>query len=261
VNQEIKKPSIFVGSSKESLNIAYAIQKNLEYVADVTVWPQGIFKPSRTSLDSLLKALDSNDFGIFVFTGDDLTTIREVEHKTTRDNVILELGLYIGRLGLDKTFIVRQRGEELHLPTDLLGLIQLDFPTDRSDGNIQAALGPACSTIMDILKDFSVSDQREEDIAVPVVEEKATEGDSIVMLTSWLRQNVGSISNEALNLNKLDDELGLFPSTSKNHIKKIAETMSLKMVEESENMVMFKRGPLRAKTLDPKSSRFRDWDK
>lgn len=38
------KPSLLIGSSKASLNIAYAAQENLESVAEVTVWVQGIFK-------------------------------------------------------------------------------------------------------------------------------------------------------------------------------------------------------------------------
>ncbi|TFG75332.1 MAG: hypothetical protein E4H21_09050 [Thermodesulfobacteriales bacterium] len=241
------KPKIFIGSSAESLNISYAIQKNLEYDADVTVWPQSIFKPSRTSLDSLLKALDDNDFGIFVFTGDDLTTIRDVKEKTTRDNVIFELGLFIGRLGQGRSFIFKQRGEELHLPTDLLGLTPLDFPTDRSDGNLEAALGPACHTIRGILKDLGSNDQSEEDSDTPSEEEKATESDSIVMLNSWLRQNKSLISDVALNFNKLDDDLNLFPGTTKIHIKVMALKMNLKIVEEGDNTIMLKGTPRRVK--------------
>lgn len=255
-----KKPKIFVGSSssKESLDISYAIQQNLERDADITVWTQGIFQPSRTSLDSLLTALDNNDFGIFVFTGDDLIIIRDVEKRVARDNVVFELGLFIGRLGQEKSFIIKPRGEELHLPTDIMGLTPLDFPTDRDDKNLEAALGPACHSIRRILKDSSDNYQSEDDSDTTSEEEKATEGDSIVILTSWLKQNIGSIIHVALFYRKLDNDLKLYPGTSKTHIKQIAEKMKLIVEEESENTIMFNRGPMRVITKGS-GRRFGEW--
>jgi len=38
------RPRIFVGSATESLDIAYAVQENLEHNAEITVWTQGIFE-------------------------------------------------------------------------------------------------------------------------------------------------------------------------------------------------------------------------
>jgi len=152
------KLSVFVGSSSEGLKIAYALQQNLEHVSDVTVWPQGIFFPSNSTLDDLLKALDTFDFGVFVFSHDDVLTIRESHQAAVRDNVIFELGLFIGRLGRGRSFIVMPRDAgDLHIPTDLIGVAPLYFPLNRADGNLRAALGPASSQISEIIVRMSSS--------------------------------------------------------------------------------------------------------
>jgi chaperonin GroEL len=141
------KPRLFIGSSTEGLRIAYAIQENLDYEAEITVWPQGVFELSTTSLEGLMRGLEGTDFGVFVFTPDDLAVIRGQQYAVARDNVVFELGLFVGRLGRQRSFIVTPRGEDLRLPTDLVGLTPATYEAARSDGNLQAALGATCNQI------------------------------------------------------------------------------------------------------------------
>ncbi|WFU10989.1 nucleotide-binding protein [Rhizobium sp. CB3090] len=142
------QPRIFIGSSTEGLPVAYALQENLDYEAEVTVWNQGIFAPSSLTLSRLMSSLSEYDFAIFVFTADDLLEMRGQKFSAVRDNVIFELGLFIGKLGLSRCFFILPRhAENFRLPTDLLGVTPLTYNSNRSDGLLVAAVGAASNKI------------------------------------------------------------------------------------------------------------------
>src|SRR6266568_2971150 len=94
---------VFVGSSSEALAVCRAIQEELAYEFDVTVWNQDIFRLSHDALDSLLRALDRSDAGIFIIRPDDLLETRGIAKHVARDNVLFEIGMFFGRLGRDRT--------------------------------------------------------------------------------------------------------------------------------------------------------------
>jgi hypothetical protein len=142
------RPRLFIGSSAESADYAYAIQQNLDEDAEVTVWTQGIFDLTRSSLRSLLIALDKFDFGVFVFAPNDALRLRQKKYQAVRDNVIFELGLFMGRLGSERTFMVVPKGAaDLRIPTDLTGITPGKFDSHRRDKNLEAAFGPFCNQV------------------------------------------------------------------------------------------------------------------
>lgn len=141
------KPKVFIASSVEGLDVAKSLQVNLEHTMEVTIWSQGIFDLSAYALESLTTALDQNDFGIFVFSADDESIIRDTKKTTVRDNVIFELGLFVGRLGRFSNFILKPRSVDLYIPSDLFGLTLADYDDQRSDENLDAALGSSCTKI------------------------------------------------------------------------------------------------------------------
>jgi len=144
------KARVFIASSIEGLKIARALQLELEGWAETTLWTQGIFRPSSTVLDDLINISSDYDCAVFVFSADDVNSIRE-QFVATRDNVVFELGLFIGKLGKERTFLIVPKNQErLLLPTNLLGLTYLPFDSDRT--NLQAALGPASTRIMETLR-------------------------------------------------------------------------------------------------------------
>ncbi|HMK27607.1 MAG TPA: nucleotide-binding protein [Chitinophagaceae bacterium] len=142
----MNKPAIFIGSSSEGEPIAYAIQENLENVGDIYVWTQGVFELGSSYLESLIKELDKADFAILVLTEDDITISRNQETVSPRDNVLFELGLFMGRLGRNRSFFVYDKDKNIKIPSDLSGISGAGYKLQQS-GNLAASLGAACNKI------------------------------------------------------------------------------------------------------------------
>lgn len=141
------KPRIFIGSSSDSLNIANACNVALDHTAEVSVWPNVFDKAGSDALSSLMAKANNVDFALFVFSPDDVTSIRGSNHQTVRDNVLFELGLFIGSLGKERCFILKPRNKELYIASDLAGINMLDFDSERSDTNLDCAVNAACIKI------------------------------------------------------------------------------------------------------------------
>ena len=62
------KPTVFIGSSTEGLEVARGIELQLEHDAEVTVWKDGVFGLGKGTLESLFLALNEFDFAILVLT-------------------------------------------------------------------------------------------------------------------------------------------------------------------------------------------------
>ncbi len=168
MSESTAKPRVFVGSSAESLDVAHGIQENLEYAAEVTVWTQGVFEVSRTTIQALMQAVDTFDFAVFVFAPDDVVKMRDETFKAVRDNVVFELGLFTGGLGEDRAFMIVPRGAELRLPTDLAGITPATYEPNRRDNNLVAALGPACTRIKRAMEESGLRQQSATSLSSPV---------------------------------------------------------------------------------------------
>ena len=145
------KPAIFIGSSKEGIKIARAVEAQLQYHAEVTLWSNGPFGLGEGALESLVKSLRKFDFAALVLTPDDVTESRGKELQSPRDNVVFELGLFMGRIGRFRTFIMYNSDEVMKLPSDLAGVTPATF-MNRSDGNVRAQVSPACTLVMESIE-------------------------------------------------------------------------------------------------------------
>jgi predicted nucleotide-binding protein len=140
------RPSMFIGSSAEGLAAAEAIQLNLDRACEVTVWHQGVFGLGLGTLELLVNRLTDFDFAALILTPDDVTVSRNETQQSPRDNVLLELGLFIGAIGRERTFIVFDRGAGMKLPSDLAGVTPATYER-HSTGNLQSSLGAATTLI------------------------------------------------------------------------------------------------------------------
>lgn len=119
------KPQVFLGSSGEHLRVLEKIAAGLERPElDVRPWTK-IFMPGTQTLDQLSQIAFHSDFAVLLLTGDDYTNSRGKRRASPRDNVVLELGLFAGRLSIQRVFVVAERN--LKLPSDLDGLTHLPF--------------------------------------------------------------------------------------------------------------------------------------
>jgi hypothetical protein len=242
------KPKLFIGSSSESLDVAYAVQENLEHVAEVTVWTQGLFDLSNYTLDSLLDALDTAHFGLFVFAPDDVTTVRGTAASTVRDNVVFELGLFVGRLGRERNFLLIPKGQEktFRLPTDLLGLTPALYDAERQDQNLQAALGPACSKISRAIGKIGPLKHLPKESEFQETEEQIvySEEDKKAVLASWMGSRTSGENRQVIHFAEVDKQLRLEPGTTKKHIAEIATRWRYVVEHRGEHTILFKQEPV-----------------
>jgi hypothetical protein len=134
------KPAIFIGSSSEAMRIADAFHSHLEDIAEVIPWRYGVFKSGESALESLVNSLSQFDFAALILTPDDLVDSRGGTSYSPRDNIIFEIGLFIGRLGRERVFIISDRDSDLKIPTDLLGIKIIQYRGDVEGKGFDALL-------------------------------------------------------------------------------------------------------------------------
>jgi hypothetical protein len=154
---EEQLPSVFIGSSTEGLDVAREVELQLQQVAIPNIWKDGVFGLGSGTLESLMTVLEQFDFAVMVLSPDDLVESRAQSYASPRDNVIFELGLFMGRLGRKRVFIVHEQEKNLKLPSDLAGIAVSPY---RRRDNLSAALSPTCTPIIKQIRTLGFSEGR-----------------------------------------------------------------------------------------------------
>jgi hypothetical protein len=143
--------SIFIGSSAEALDYANALQRVLDHDLITTVWSYGVFMPGGSTLEDLVARAEATDYAALFLTPDDKVVRRGEYLRTPRDNLVFELGLFIGQIGSRRAFLLSPR-DSVDLPSDLQGITPITYRTDRGDDDIQNAVNPAATDIRAVVK-------------------------------------------------------------------------------------------------------------
>jgi hypothetical protein len=145
------KPSVFVGSSVESLPVLNAVVRLLRPFAEVTAWTESDkFKQvGAFFLDSLIAASGLFDFAVLVFGPDDVVHSRELVQQAPRDNVVFELGLFLSKLGRTRTFVIAPRVWQtgLKILSDLHGLNLAEYDAPEREKDLERRLKESCKGI------------------------------------------------------------------------------------------------------------------
>jgi parallel beta-helix repeat protein len=126
------RPTIFIGSSSEAKPLVAELAERLEATMSVKALPwYEAFEVGFAALEDLARRLDEVDYAAFIMRPDDMVRIRGRVQNVTRDNVVFELGLFMGKLDRNRTFAVVADGVEM--PTDFKGVTHIKMPQKKRD--------------------------------------------------------------------------------------------------------------------------------
>jgi SAM-dependent methyltransferase len=127
----MSKLKIFIASSREAKDqgIVPKLVIDLSRTFNVIPWYDH-FESMKFTLENLLEIVNQIDAVVLVFAKDDSRKFRGGDDWVARDNVVLECGLFVYRLGRERVCILSE--SDVSLPTDLLGLTIDKFPSSNN---------------------------------------------------------------------------------------------------------------------------------
>ena len=142
-----ERTKVFIISSVESLEVARIVQNSFAHDNFLPVlWTDGVFRVASYPMQSLIDEVTDSDFAIAIAHGDDTSSIRGKEWPVPRDNVIFELGLFMGHLGKDRAILMEPRDDGVKLPSDMTGITTIPYRYQVGRDCV-AMMAPACNLL------------------------------------------------------------------------------------------------------------------
>ncbi|MBY3514205.1 cyclic nucleotide-binding domain-containing protein [Rhizobium leguminosarum] len=149
-----EKIRVFIISSAESLPVARLVRNAFEHDPFLTtIWTDGVFRVANYTLQNLEAEVDESDFAVAIAHADDLTESRGKDWPSPRDNVVFELGLFMGKLGRQRAILMEPREEKVKLPSDLSGVTTIPYRFE-SGRDAASLIAPACDKLRQHIVDL-----------------------------------------------------------------------------------------------------------
>lgn len=157
-----ENPCVFVISSKEGLKPAREIRRQLNTEnLHVNLWNDGTFSISGYTITDLEKAIEASDFTVAVMRSDDVLISRGKSLNAARENVHLEYGLSLGKLGRPRSILLVEAKPDLHLPSDLAGLTTVRYLAGTQE-EMERTIAVACDEIRNHIDGLGVRQDRKK---------------------------------------------------------------------------------------------------
>ncbi|MDP2123926.1 MAG: nucleotide-binding protein [Parvibaculum sp.] len=154
IAQPNRSPKLFIISSSEAKEIAHALRAGMEHHVFSTVWDEGVFWAGGYPLEALEKQVAESDFAVAIAEPDDVLESRGSRAPTLRDNVLFELGLFMGKLSRHRSILVHPKIANLKLPSDLQGLTLISYSAGPEP--LGERLDPVCQQVKAVVERLGV---------------------------------------------------------------------------------------------------------
>lgn len=158
------KPKIFIGSSTEQKEIAESINQYISPIAEIIQW-NNAFRNGNSYLSDLQIAAQKCDFAIFVINPDDKGISRNKEYDFIRDNIVFEMGMFIGALGADRVIPICSKESNPKIMSDYSGITFFRYDTNVE--SLDNAIYSTCIPIRKLINDIGKKNRHPNHATAP----------------------------------------------------------------------------------------------
>jgi hypothetical protein len=129
---------VFLGYSSQAAAVGEKVHKYLTEKLKLRVFDWHEFRPGDAIWESIERAEQLTECGVFLFMADDALTSGRKRQVAPRDNVVYEAGYFAGAKGRSRSLIIREEGAKV--PSDLGGILYLSLDNRKNIAAIETPL-------------------------------------------------------------------------------------------------------------------------